>query len=275
MRKAIIGIIALAMVLLSSTGFAQQKTNQQKFELPIHSFEIGPEISHIEYKEPGVMKEDGIMYGIGAAYTYRINATMFRVEGKYSYGQVDYQNSGTIDGIDDYMFEFRGLFGFDYRISDKSIITPYIGFGYRYLNDDTGGKISSTGASGYERESNYYYSPIGVKTLSDMGNGWSWGITAEFDYFWGGRQYSYLSDVSAVAYSDADNTQNDGYGLRGSVRVQGKGDTVSFVVEPFIRYWEIERSEYDYVLYKGVPNTAVVEPENESTEIGVMFMVLF
>jgi len=274
MRKVIICIVALAMVLFSSTGFAEQKTKQQKFELPIHSFEIGPEVSYIKYKEPGVMKEDGIMYGIGAAYTYRINAAMFRVEGKYSYGQVDYQNSGTVDEIDDYMFEIRGLLGFDYRMSDKSIITPYIGLGYRYLNDDMSGKISSTGAYGYERESNYYYSPIGVKTLSDMGNGWSWGITAEFDYFWGGQQKSHLSDVSS-GFNDLENDQNDGYGYRGSLRFQKKVDTMSFIFEPFVKYWNIDKSEDKNITYSGVLIGYGYEPENESTEIGVMFMVLF
>jgi len=274
MRKAIIGIVALAMVLFSSIGLAEQEIKQQKFELPKHSFEIGPEVSHIEYKEPGVMKEDGIMYGIGAAYTYRINATMFRVEGKYSYGQVDYQNSGTIDGIDDYMFEIRGLLGFDYRISDKSIITPYIGLGYRYLNDDTAGMVSSDGSFGYERESNYYYSPIGVKTLSYMGNGWLWGITAEFDYFWRGQQKSHLSDAIS-SLNDLENDQNDGYGYRGSLKFQKKVDTMSFIFEPFIKYWNIDKSEDKNVTYSGVIIGYGYEPENESTEIGVMFMVLF
>jgi hypothetical protein len=29
-----------------------------------HTFELGPEISYISYKEPGVMKEKGMMYGL-------------------------------------------------------------------------------------------------------------------------------------------------------------------------------------------------------------------
>jgi len=46
------------------------------------------------------MKEKGTMIGIGAAYTYH-NGVMIKVAGRYSYGQVDYQNSGTLNNIDE------------------------------------------------------------------------------------------------------------------------------------------------------------------------------
>jgi len=273
MRNKIIGIAALAAVLCSSVVFGAERT-RGPVPLPVHSFEIGPEIAYMEYREPDVMRQDGFMYGLKASYTYR-DEVMFRIEGRSSYSEMDYKNSGEMNNLNNYVFEARGLVGYDIPLTRTSLMTPYIGFGYRWLYDDSGGHVSTTGAYGYDRESNYYYTPLGIETYSDLGNGWSWGMTAEFDYFWEGRQYSYLSDASPVYYSDADNKQNDGYGLRGSVRLQKKGDTVSFVFEPFVRYWEIDKSDYDYVLYGGVPNSAVYEPKNETIEIGALFMVLF
>jgi len=269
MKKTISVFMVIGMILFSSFAWAQSETKPEEY-----TWEVGPEISSIEYKEPGVMKEKGVMYGINASYTYHRDL-MFKVEARYSYGQVDYENSGTINNIDNSIFEMRLLAGYDFSTTGSSVITPYIGFGYRWLYDDMGGRISSTGASGYDRESQYYYSPIGIETYTEIGNSWSWGMTAEFDYFWGGKQKSYLSDVDSTLYSDAENTQNNGYGLRGSVRFQKKGENIDYKIEPFVRYWNIDKSELDYVTYNGTPNTAVYEPDNESTEIGIIFMIIF
>jgi hypothetical protein len=116
-------------------------------ELPKDSWDLGTEISYIEYKEPNVMEEKGMMYGIVGSYTYH-NKLMLKTEGKCSWGQVDYKNSGTIDNTDNYMLEFRELGGYDFSVFTGSALTPYIAIGYRYLNDDSSGRISSTGYPG-------------------------------------------------------------------------------------------------------------------------------
>ena len=172
--------------------------------LPEHSWEIGTEWSDFTYKEPGVMKDEGTMQGINFSYTYRgwsvpedsvfdsvFDGRMSRIEGRYSWGEVDYQNSGTIDNVDDYIYEIRGLLGFDYSFLKASILTLYLGFGYRYLNDNTSGRISSTGAHGYKRESNYYYVPAGIEIITDLDKGWFLGATLEFDIFMQGKQKSH------------------------------------------------------------------------------------
>jgi hypothetical protein len=199
---------------------------------------------------------------------------MLSIEGKGSWGQVDYENSGTIDNINDYMLEFRGLGGYAFSVSRAITLTPYIGLGYRYLNDDMGGKISSTGAAGYERESNYLYSPAGLEALADLGGSWYLGVTAEYDIFWWGRQVSHLSDVNSD-YNDLENEQHEGYGLRGSVRVQKKYGRASFAAEPFVRYWNIKKSDTADWTYRGTRIGYGVEPKNDSTEIGLRLTVRF
>ncbi len=237
-----------------------------------HTFELRPEISYIVYKEPEVMKDKGMMYGLAGSYTYR-QKVMLKVEGRGSFGKVDYTNSGEIDNIKDYMLEFRGLFGYDFPISNGSTFTPYIGLGYRYLNDDSSGKISTTGAWGYERESNYIYSPLGMTFVIDLGNNWSTVETIEYDLFLWGKQKSHLSDVPG--YNDLSNRQKKGYGLRGSLTLQKKGKIVDFEGGSFIRYWNIKESEKDALTYYGTFEYYMVEPKNKSTEIGIMGTVKF
>jgi hypothetical protein len=79
---------------------------------------LGPDVSYITYREPGIMKERGWFYGIAAdAYLkYFLNncwnlAT--GLEAKYAWSRVDYSSdeSGDMDEIKDRLFEVRLLLG--------------------------------------------------------------------------------------------------------------------------------------------------------------------
>lgn len=241
--------------------------------LKVHTWELGADVSHITYKEPSVMEEKGMMYGIVGSYTYR-SKFMLKADGSFSYGQVDYKNSGTLDNIDDYILEFRGVCGYDFPILKASILTPYVGIGYRYLNDDMSGMTTSTGALGYERESNYLYSPIGVTIFTPLRNGWSFGATVEYDIFWRGKQISHLSDA-VPGLNDPENRQKKGYGARGSIKLQKKDEKIDFAIEPYIRYWNIKKSEDADLTYYGTYIGYAYEPKNNSTEIGIMLAMMF
>jgi len=254
-------LIAIVITCFMFVGVGNSFAGQ----LQMHTFELAPEISYIEYKEPDIMKEKGWMYGIVGSYTYHAKI-MLKVEGRFSYGQVDYSNiyGITIDNIDDYILEFRGLGGYDFPVSQTSFLTLYTGIGYRYLNDDFV----------YERESNYIYSPVGLKFIADLKEGWSVGAMGEYDIFWWGRQTSHLSDVLS-GLNDVKNRQTGGYGLRGSVEVQKKLKTVAFAIEPFIRYWNIDQSKIADVTFDGVKIGEALEPKNRSTEYGINLLVRF
>lgn len=239
---------------------------------PKHSVDLGTEMSYIKYKEPKLMEEKGMMYGITGSYTY-YNKFMLKAEGSFSYGQVDYRNSGTLDNIDDYILEFRGLGGYDFSVFKASTLTPYMGIGYRYLNDDMRG-VTSIGAHGYQRESNYLYSPIGIEIITPLKNDWSIGATIEYDLFLKGMQKSHLNDAVA-SLSDIDNDQNDGYGIRGSVKLQKKVKNLDFVIEPFVRYWNIKKSEETVITYSGTIIGYGYEPKNNSLEIGCKLGIKF
>ena len=241
---------------------------------PTHAWELGTEVSWIKYEEPDFMEEKGPMVGIVGSYTYH-RYFMVKLEGKFAYGEVDYSSprSGELDGIEDYLFEFRALLGYDYPAGQRLVITPYFGVGYRYLNDDSGGKATTTGARGYERESQYYYTPIGVSGVFRAEGGWLLGVTLEYDYFWSGKQKSHLGDAVA-GLPTLENDQDDGYGLRGSVMVRKRFETVTLNVEPYIRYWNIDRSDVAIFSY-GDLLLGGYEPDNESTEIGCRLSLVF
>lgn len=265
MRKLIVVMMSFIFFLgVTVNGFAaSEKTN---------IWEAGTEISHITYDEPDVMEEKGTMYGLVGSYTYR-DSMLLKTELRGSWGEVDYSNSGTMNDIDNYMLEFRTLGGYDFSAFETAVISPYIGLGYRYLNDDAKG-TTSTGALGYERESNYYYSPIGIMADIELSDEWFLGLTAEYDYFWKGIQKSHLSDANPN-FNDVENDQNEGYGCRGSVQLTKKGEKVDFIIEPFVRYWNIKESEDSNITYAGVIVGYGYEPKNTSTEYGLRLTARF
>jgi hypothetical protein len=251
----------------------QDLVRKAALNLPVHSFDIGAEVFWKNYEERDIsMKESGMMYGATLAYTYHKNL-MARLSLFLAYGEVDYQNSGQLDDIEDQMMEVRGIIGYDFFVTPTSVITPYLGLAYRYLNDDSSGMVSTTGARGYERESNYIYSPIGVEFTTLMEGGWTFGLSGEVDFLWRGVQKSYLSDADP-SYPDLSNDQDTGYGLRGSVKVQKRFDHFSLLVEPFVRYWTIKDSDREIFVVGGTTYYGY-EPKNITSELGCRVALQF
>jgi hypothetical protein len=166
------------------------------------------------------------------------------------------------------MFETRGVAGYDIPVGEAGRVTPYAGFGFRYLKDDAGGSTTSTGHWGYDRESFYYYLPLGIETQSRLARCWLLETAIEYDYFIAGRQKSHLEDGDA-GFNTLYNDQDSGYGIRGSVKVIRELDGMNVFVEPFIRYWRIEDSTVNLLTYNEIPYSYGLEPANNTTEYGV------
>jgi hypothetical protein len=268
----VIGILALRPVIAND----QPAVTSGK---AVHSFEVGPEISWTRYSEPHYMHNDGIMYGGTASYIYRgplfigpsrADDWMLRADGRANWGHVNYDGAlqdgtpYTVDNIDDYMLEFRGLigYGFQNRIART---TPYSGFGYRYLNDD-----SSFDPAGYKRESNYFYLPLGFEVYFLSETAWSFSTIFEYDFLLWGRQKSHLGD----SIGTIENNQDTGHGFRASIRFQKEGKGVDFAIEPFFRYWNIGESEHVDRVF-GSEVVRFTEPKNYSTEFGLRVLWQF
>lgn len=260
--------------VLASCLFVLPAFAQTQLPLKTHAFEVGAETYYMKYEEPGLMKNEGWMYGVIGSYTYH-NGVMARIEARLAKGEVDYSstNTGSADNMTDVAFETRGLLGYDFR-HGSALITPYIGFGYRYLNDDSEGTVTTTGALGYERESNYYYSPIGVEVLIPLTDRWYLGLAGEYDLFWSGKQKSKLSGAIS-GLSDLENDQDDGHGARASISFKKRYDSLTLNLGAFFRYWWIDNSEVVPRTQAGVLVGYDLEPENETYEAGVMISLFF
>ncbi|MFC1510623.1 hypothetical protein ACFL49_03080, partial [Candidatus Omnitrophota bacterium] len=251
-----------------------------------HTIDVNIQRYYYRYAEPNLMKEQDYMQGASIAYTYRPttenfdydirnplallnNVDMLRAEGKYCYGLLDYDSEGTGESQNDpyHVLELRGLVGRDLATFKNTLITPYLGFGYRYLKDDSGGTTTSTGHASYDRESNYFYIPIGVESYHQLTETFALKLTAEYDHFLFGRQISHLEDASPY-YETTKNDQKDGYGARGSIRLIKQFENVDLYIEPFVNFWKIEDSERSNVIFNGVVIGTGIEPDNNTTEYG-------
>ncbi len=84
---------------------------------------------------------------------------LYKIEGRYSIGEVDYKavNNAELKNIDDWSAEFREIFGKEYVDGPFATII-YSGAGYRYLNDNSSGRLSRVGNVNYygcQRESSH------------------------------------------------------------------------------------------------------------------------
>lgn len=239
-------------------------------------WELSPEIYHVKYEEPGIMQNEGVMYGAhGSLVSHRW--WMLKVEGRIAAGQVDYTSaeSGTLNGVDDLTYETRFVGGPDLKFSaGKVAVTPFAGIAYRYLKNDSAGRVTSTGHRGYERESEYFYTPVGAEIAIEGRGEWSFGAVAEYEFFWSGKQTSHLSDA-VESLNDVENSQDSGYGTRFSLRAIKKGEKFDILIEPFLRWWKIDESDLANVTYAGVLVGYGYEPSNKTTEIGGKVGVLF
>lgn len=259
---------ALAVLFAASAASAGE---------PAHSFTAGPEVYWMKYKEPGVMRNEGVMYGVALGYRHHAPSNlMLGFDLSVAAGEVDYdsQGSGSMENNDDTRLEARLLAGYGFKPAQGLVVTPYVGLGYRFLRDDSAGKLSTTGAAGYERRSNYLYLPVGVAAAKAFAGGWKVTGTTEFDWMFHGRQYSDLSGAAA-GLPDIDNRQDHGVGLRASLGVEkdlsgALGAKASLAFEPFVRYWRIAKSEVEYAA-----GAAWYEPKNKTAEIGASLALRF
>jgi len=227
---------------------------------------LGIYASDITYTEPDVMQEKGALKGIVGGVIFNRGGAFQAFEIAYARGEMDYVGSGTINDIPDEVFEIRGLFGRHFNLNRDFHLSPYLGLGYRYLNDDSSGLVSSTGASGYEREQVYFYMPIGLefKKSSEV-LGFKLSSRIEYDYFISGFNRSHLGEIGG-SYENITLNQHDGRGYRVSVGfTKAFKNGSSLTIEPFYRYWHIEDSEITY----DANNTGWIEPDNNSKEIGI------
>jgi hypothetical protein len=272
MKTGFAFVLAISLLTFPKLAFSDVTTPDRQR----HSFALGIETEYFEYQEDGVTI-DGPLYGVYGTYTYHgENRLMANAGLTLAYGELDYDGrtwsgSAAHANTEDALVEFRGLVGYDWRATERLVVTPFAGLGSRYWNDDI------KGSGGYEREITYWYCPLGVQTKSPLSHNGEWGVTAEYDLFLGGRAKSHLSDaVSGYNNPEVDFNAGNGFGVRGSVWVATKiEEGFTLRVEPFLIYWNIDESDSAKLKLNGTTIGYVYEPSTDTTSYGLRLSMEF
>ena len=224
------------------------------------SADVTLDISYYYYEEPNFMDDTSnpVLYSAGSrkwdVSDDPDDAWQVLYTTEVTRGWVNYSGSGTLDK--DY-YKFRGETYAGYQLDN---FTPIIGLGYRWLYDDSGGETSSTGALGYDRQSQYLYIPVGGIFNIDK----DIKIKSQFNYLIAGRQTSYLSDIAG--FSDVENDQSYGWGVDFTIDYKFSGATSLY---SFYRHWDIDKSDTANGTFAGVLVFEAFEPANTTTEAGI------
>jgi hypothetical protein len=241
-------------------------------------------MSDFAYHESN-MKNTGIMTGVDLSFSKYAGPILWDTDLVLEAGKVKYTGEAvnlitgdqfhfSANNNSNVLFEAHVVAGLplDTMIKTGSwSFMPFGGLAYRFLDNEVPWAITSSNeyVSGYDRRSNYLYSPLGFRVDRNLVLGWSATAKAEYDLFWSGNQYSYLSPTVT-------NRQTSGYGLRGSIAFRYKGRDRDFIIEPFVTYWNIGQSKPLVAPTDQTDSVLVIyEPKNTTTEAGCKFSVSF
>jgi hypothetical protein len=237
------------------------------------SVEFGPDVYYYHYTEPEFAHLLGAFYGADAAYAITYDEMSLRFEGRGAGGSLKYDGSGTSSGNRNYTAEARAILEREFPVDDTWSVTPFTGFGFRYLFDNQAAIVTTTGAPGYDRESHYYYFPVGVKFPVTVSPGWRVVPSFEYDFIYRGYQYTYLTNLPGYS-NDLANSQNSGHAFRVSLTVEAETPIGEVKVGPYLRYWSIGASNTQNFSYFGAPGYGY-EPGNHTVEAGAALVYVF
>ena len=213
------------------------------------------EVERWDYEEPSFMSKTSAPALIGMAVeSYGVQgerSQFYSLRGHL--GQTNYRSisTGRLDRTPLYRMQLEtGLI----RPVSQSLDLFY-GLGFRWLYDAAGGRLSSTGHAGYDRESSYFYLPVGFRIPFSQGS-----MRGQYQIFVQGTQVSHMTDIPG-GLSNLSNKQTHGYGYELTYQTDQ-----TFGV--YVRYWSISDSSINQYRTDSGPVNAY-EPANSTLELGL------
>ena len=204
-------LFILANVFLLSYANADDKIGMTN--------ELGLQITgSYDYNEPEFMHNKselqdhwldnfGLVYNFKNSFVLNDFLTELEFDSDFRHIKYDYWSTrtGTLDDVENFVYNLRGLYGV--QLTDKLMLKS--GFGYRYLLDQDDGRLTTTGAAGYDRIQEYKYIPIIAELIAPIGsiNG---KLKLEYDHVFWGENESKLSSGTLKFRND------DGYMVKAS-----------------------------------------------------------
>ena len=221
--------------------------------------ELGLQVTgYYDYNEPEFMHnesnlQDYWLDNFGLVYNFKnsfvLNDFLTELEFDSDFRRIKYDywstRTGTLNDVENFVYNIRGLYGV--QLTDKLMLKS--GFGYRYLLDQDDGRLTTTGAAGYDRIQEYKYIPIIAELIAPIGsiNG---KLKLEYDHVFWGENESKLSAGTKKFRND------DGYMVKASYQIPYEG----FYLEPYYEFQSIEESTV---------TASSQEPSNTTDEFGI------
>ena len=267
-----------AALLLAALASAHADSLVSDYLRTRDGLELGLTLSSYSYQEPSVsVGMTAINYGLEYQKTSLLSGGQFLLSGiDYATGTDRYSGSGTLN-VPKYYYNAKLAIGTDW-VYGSQIVSPYIGFGYRFLNQTGGGMTTSTGAVMYDRQSTYLYIPVGLKQRSLTVDGGMLESSFELDYLLSGNQFSGLSVINNFGYTgsnDITTRQTSGYGLNASFMYKRPD---GWSLGPYWKYWNISNSDLATWTYKSGSTSytkSMYEPANTTEEFGFKALYQF
>jgi len=269
MRKIVLALAASACAAATASPAVGQ--TRPGFELGLEAFQYG----YKEFDEDDLfIREEGQMLGIHLSYVQPIAGGLFgRVTLSGAAGSVDYDplDEPVIEDVDQSSGRVELHLGYDFMLGGGTSITPFVGYGARLLEDESGGRETEGGRLGFDRKVTYRYIPVGLAAGIPVGGGKRLTLSGQYNHLVGGNVNNLFSRIEPDA-PDVKLDFNGGHGLEASAMLSlpvGRRHAIN--VGPFIRQWKLDPSDTFTIVNPDDPGEAIIlqEPENRTTEAGV------
>jgi len=266
-----------------------------RFENP--RFQVGFLAQQMDYDESDAAEIENDFFGIQLIVTERLSQAW---DGVFTLNYLngadgDYEGTAARDLLfpevgekiktdtDDEMAQVEMNLG--YWFNDT--LRGFIGLGYRYWTNDINGDIS------LERETDYFYMPMGFNVVGYFNSSTYWRLTGQFNLLLAGSaemqsdnpaEYSPFEQATTSAPFDdqADIDIDGGYGwqISADLRHELKRGNMHIGVSPYIKYWDMDETDTDQVfIARDVNNEPIygryMQNESDTTSIGAFFYLAF
>lgn len=261
---------AVALALVATPAAAQTRPG----------FEVGALGFDYAYRERvdgrTVVRDDGVFGGLSASYVETLGDRLFlRARFDASAGEVDYRadDGSRLENVEQSIGQLELQFGGDLRLGGRTTLSPFVGLGARVLTDESGGKETSDGLLGYDREISYAYVPVGATLSLRVGRRAGLRLSGQYNHLVDGEARSDLSQVDP-ALPDLRLALNGGSGIEASAMLALPLGRDEIAFGPFLRRWSIDRSESRVLVAEGEEGE-LFEPRNRTTETGLRISFAF
>ncbi len=291
MKKTITKITSLFTVFLM-VGLAGNRVFADEINFAVKGgyFQYTEPSADVDYSGPVTGVQGSIKKYLSKNYTIKAQSEYMQAKTTYD-GSVNkhqiMEGSTVTTSVEEYEISYdSGIWYSDSTLAlgkwfwtNNFQIIPYIGLGYRYLNNPGKSEI----AGDYEREVAYLYLPITLELQKKISKHKAWGITGELDILIHGWVKAHTSDISEKC-NDLNFNQSKGGGLKltGFYKQRLFGHAVSFA--PFAELWLLGDSDTDTLMYDDTRMMVqsadgefhdYCEPANITTTLGLKINILF